>query len=339
VGKVDLKLIAKEAGVSPTLASQVLNNRAVRVAPETRERILGAAERHQYSPSRLATALKMKRTNTIAALVPFTSVGFFSELIFHIQAYAMERGFNTLVINTFGDRELEARALGLYRSRMMDGFIVAPQNAGAHKELFGQIGEDAFPFVFVDRKLDGVEGASVSSDHGAIAAELTRRLVAEGHREVLFLVRQNEAENSTMRSRRQAYAATMAEAGLEPAVLGFSHEGERADLAERLAARGKGQPEAIFLASGYYMPHLLSACARLGYDVGRMRFATVDPFVLPCEFLREKTLIERMGSNLLVAQQDVARIARSSVGLLIDMIEGKKVEAGDAYVPVAIFEI
>jgi LacI family transcriptional regulator len=133
--RIQLKQIAEEAQVSTTLVSQVLNKRDVRVAAETRERILRIAERYHYLPNRLAAGLKLKRTNTIAVLVPFTSAGFFSELIYHIEAYAMERGFNSLVINTFGERDKETKGLQLYKSQLADGFLVPAKRPTASTPL------------------------------------------------------------------------------------------------------------------------------------------------------------------------------------------------------------
>lgn len=47
--KVSIKDVAKEAGVSPTTVSYILNNnKNVSITPETRDRVLAAAEKLKY---------------------------------------------------------------------------------------------------------------------------------------------------------------------------------------------------------------------------------------------------------------------------------------------------
>ncbi|MHB9151927.1 MAG: LacI family DNA-binding transcriptional regulator [Spirochaetales bacterium] len=335
--RIQLKQIAEEAQVSTTLVSQVLNKRDVRVAAETRERILRIAERYHYLPNRLAAGLKLKRTNTIAVLVPFTSAGFFSELIYHIEAYAMERGFNSLVINTFGERDKETKGLQLYKSQLADGFLVAPQNAQQHQPLFDQLQADQFPFVFVDRFVDNVSATTVSSDHFSVACDLTQKLIAKGHRNILFVRRLNEPENSTIRSRMDGYKQTMESCGLAAEFGGFIFDGDTlSNLNERLFGfpHAGAQPDAIFLASGFYMPLLLRLCSQLSYSIEKIDFATVDWFMFPADFLKERDILGRIDGNLHLVVQDTERIAKQAMDILIDLIDGKKDSREQKHIPV-----
>ena len=334
VEKVDLKMIAQEAKVSPTLVSQVLNNRNIRVAESTRTRILEIAERYHYVPNRLASGLKLKRTNTIAILVPFTSVGFFSELIYHIESYALEKGYNTLVLNTFGESGKEERALQFYRSQLADGILVAAQNTETNRAILREMTEERVPFVFIDRYVDGIDAPTVSSDHARTSRELCERLIAKGKRDIVFARRVNEPENSTIRGRVEGYRAAMASAGIEPDILEFMYFGEDgSDLRERLS--GRRAPQAVFLHSGFYMPHLLETCELLGYDIGSIEFVTVDGFMIPFDFPRAGDLFRMMRGNITVAVQDTPAIARRAIDVLIDGMEGRESADGDSFVGVA----
>lgn len=337
VEKIDLKKIAREAQVSTSLVSQVLNNRTIRVAESKRLKILEIAASHHYVPNRLASGLKLKRTNTIAILVPFTPVGFFSELIYHIEAYALARGYNTLVLNTFGDCEKEENALQFYRSQLADGFLVAAQNTENNRGVLSRMEEERVPFAFIDRYVDGIKVPTVSSDHVGTAFDLCKRLISRGKKDVLFVRRVNEPENSAIRGRLEGYAKAMRSAGLEPEVLDFTFEGDdRSDLGDQLSKRLI--PQAIFLHSGFYMPHLLRTCERLGYDIGAIEFVTVDGFLIPFDFRGASKLFRHMKGNIAIAVQDTKAIASAAIDVLFDAMDGGKQERKEFFIPVELKE-
>lgn len=336
--KVSLKQIAEEAGFSPALVSQVLNNRPVRVSESTKKRITEIAAKHNYRPNRLASGLKLRRTGTIAVIVPFTPTGFFSELIYHIEACALEFDFNTMVLNTFGNREKERQILGLYQSQIADGILFAPQDVESQNSTLLQMHNEGYPFVFIDRYVDGIEAATIASDHVRTARDLTLRLIDKGCRDILFIKRDDELLNSTKRDRWQGYVSAMESRSLSPRVMGFTYSGgEGSSLYGKL--KEMRQPEAIFLHSGFYMPDLLEAGNRLGYGGSPTKLATVDPFVIPFTLLQKGNSLGRLCGNVTVAVQNTSEIARQAVSTLIASIKGEKITYGQRIVPVDFVEL
>jgi len=68
---VTLKEIAERAGVTASIASRVLNNKAdVRVSGETRARILASAEEFGYRPNPYAQVLQSGKSSTIIVVAP-----------------------------------------------------------------------------------------------------------------------------------------------------------------------------------------------------------------------------------------------------------------------------
>lgn len=59
MGKVTLKMIADQAGVSIGTVDRALNNRG-RILPETKAQIIEIANSLGYQPNRLASALRKK---------------------------------------------------------------------------------------------------------------------------------------------------------------------------------------------------------------------------------------------------------------------------------------
>lgn len=77
--KVTIKDIAREAGVSVTTVSRVLNNK-VDVSPKTRQKVLDIINKLNYNPNSIARGLVMNKTYTIGLIVPDISNSFLQKL-------------------------------------------------------------------------------------------------------------------------------------------------------------------------------------------------------------------------------------------------------------------
>jgi LacI family transcriptional regulator len=321
---ISLREIAEEAKVSVALASLVLNNKPTRVSEATRQRVLEVARRNNYVPNKLASALKSKKTDIIAIVAPFTPVGFFSELIYYIEQTAMQQGYSAIVINTFNDEQKERDSLQLYRSGLFDGMLIASLANTPGHSIYAAMQESSFPFVFVDRFAEGVKAPVVSSDHFQVAFDMTSRTIRSGRRNILFLNRTGQAENSTSKARREGYTAAMREAGLDPweesfTLLGGEHDAQ-ADIGEVLA-KLEEPPQAIFLYSGFYMPYLIKAFGDSRFCDSQPQFLTVDGFSFTQDLLTHKYLLEHAVGHFLITLQDIKRIAQVAVDTLISIIE------------------
>ncbi len=319
--EINIKTIAKEAGVSPSMVSQVLNNRPVRVSEETRKRILEVAEEHHYVPNKIAASLKLKSTKTIALLAPFTPYGFFSNLVYNVQKYATDAGYLTMVVNTFEDLGHEVKEMELYRSGLFDGMLIAPLSSSTNLPLFKEMEAKGFPFVCVDRSI-GKQFPLVSSDHEAVGYSLTRRAIDEGARNIVFFSRCN-ATNSAGLERQEGYRRAMREASLPEHTEHFIFEGkaerDKASMREALL-KLETMPDAIFIHSGYYLPLLVGCCHFLKMDTRKMRFLMVDGFSFSPELIAEPWFSGVVG-HCLMAIQDIDSIARQAVGMLVSSIQ------------------
>ena len=91
--------VAREAGVSRTTVSYVLNNTAHQKIPEeTRQRVLEAAARLAYAPSAAARALRTGRTETVLCLLPDWPISpTIGALLEHLSAALAARGLMLVV--------------------------------------------------------------------------------------------------------------------------------------------------------------------------------------------------------------------------------------------------
>lgn len=322
MSEVNIKTIAQEAGVSISLVSQVLNDRPVRVSPETSKRIRSVAERYHYVPNRMASCLKSKETKTIALLAPFTPFGFFSNLIYNVQKYACQAGYLTMVINTFEDEAHEVHEMSLYRSGMFDGMIVAPLAEGRNVEVFSKMEEDSFPFVFVDRSNPAFHAPLVASDHEKIGYEMTLRAIRKGMKDIVFAYREG-GRNSSGILRREGYLHAMKDSGLASRCVDFTYSGKVEDdlvsMKEALASLQQW-PDAFFIHSGYYLPLLLQGCVDSGHCLDSLSFLTVDGYSLTEDMGTMIDQFHTISGRCLIAIQDIDVIAKHAVDMLLSRI-------------------
>lgn len=96
--RVTIKKIAQELGISHSTVSRVLNDKQTALVSETtRERIMQAATRMGYRPSRIAQALQGKSTQLIGVFVPDTDDYFFQTVLRHLRHTLEESGYELMV--------------------------------------------------------------------------------------------------------------------------------------------------------------------------------------------------------------------------------------------------
>ena len=111
--RVSIKDVAREAGVSATTVSYVLNrNPDETISAETTQRVLEAVRRLHYVPNLNARSLSSRRSNLIGVLIPQTEPGkefmfsnpFYGELLSAIEYTARKNGYHLLLSGTQEDQ-------------------------------------------------------------------------------------------------------------------------------------------------------------------------------------------------------------------------------------------
>ncbi|MCD2256899.1 LacI family DNA-binding transcriptional regulator [Lactobacillus sp. CC-MHH1034] len=120
---VTISDVAKLAGVSVSTVSRVINDNP-HVTPQKRQAILNAMNELGYAPLQAARQLRGSGTETIAVVVPEIVNPFFSYLVDTIERVIDEKGFKTLIIQTFGQKRNELNALNLLKVNQVDGVIL-----------------------------------------------------------------------------------------------------------------------------------------------------------------------------------------------------------------------
>ncbi|HET6966872.1 MAG TPA: LacI family DNA-binding transcriptional regulator, partial [Ornithinibacter sp.] len=121
-GRPTIRDVAARAGVSKSLVSLALQN-APRVAPETREAILAAAEDLGYRRNAAAQALGARRTRTIGVFVLDLHNPVTADVLDAVQAEARQRDYRTLVVVGGEDAAAERAELEKLLEFRVEGII------------------------------------------------------------------------------------------------------------------------------------------------------------------------------------------------------------------------
>jgi len=172
--------VARQAGVSITTVSHVFSGKRP-VAPETRLKVLRAAEALEYRPTRTARGLATGRTMTFGLHFPFSGDSFilnpyFPALLQGLSAAAAETGYGFLLVPSERDKEASLRELLRVR---VDGVIVADPESS--DPVMPALIESKVPVVTVGRHLPDPSLPWVDNDHGSAIGDLFAHLDEQGY--------------------------------------------------------------------------------------------------------------------------------------------------------------
>jgi LacI family transcriptional regulator len=152
--RTSLEDIAKSIGVSKATVSFVLNGKGdeFNISKEKQQLIHDKAKELLYVPNFFAKSLRQGSTQTIGLVLTDISNPFYAELCKTIQEKLHDKGYNTFIVNTNDDKELEKSLMRELIQRSIDGMIISPANL--IDELIPILHETHIPVVFTDRPGD-----------------------------------------------------------------------------------------------------------------------------------------------------------------------------------------
>jgi LacI family transcriptional regulator len=297
--------VAARAGVSQPTASLVLSRHpTARIAADTRDRVLRAAEELGYRPNVVARSLVRRRSYAIGLVVPDLGNQFFAHVVSGAQRVAVDEGYAVLLCEQQGtpiDRHLDA-----LRARQVDGIILDAAGASSiPEELL-----DGINVVLIDQPSQRWPGvASDAEGAGRLAAE---HLLALGHRRIAFIGPAADVHSFRMRERGFTRALRDAGIGVEtdlyrrvPATVAGGHAAMRALLAQ------VSRPTAIFCANDLIALGTYKAATQAGVSV------PADVSIVGCDDIEFAQLVTPELTTIAVPARELgARAARLLVRAL-----------------------
>lgn len=252
--KVTIRDVAREAGVSVTLVSFVMNAKMGKdgrldcpVNPDTAERVLQVAKRLGYRRNNAAASLRSGRSHSIAVIVSDIANPFFAEICRNIENIAYKDGFTVIFASSEENPQKLAHLVETMVGYNVEGLIVAPC-LGAEAALARAI-SIGIPTVLIDRNMPGEEFGRVLVDNVDAGKMAAKYLLHQGFGKIEMISYKSGVTSLT--DRESGYAMAMEEAGLKDDIrlhkIEYDTEAAKKDVIEVFRGAAKRGTEAFIL--------------------------------------------------------------------------------------------
>lgn len=124
---ITLKQISQITGFSTSTVSKALNNR-LDINRDTRKQIQEIAIKNNYIPNKNAVALRKRKSNLIAVIIPQVKDYQYSSSLYEIQKIAAASGFRILLFQSFENPSKEKQFIEEIKDGSVDAALVISSN-------------------------------------------------------------------------------------------------------------------------------------------------------------------------------------------------------------------
>lgn len=311
---ITLADVADAMGVSKTTVSRVISGKG-RIGKETRQRVMEYIEKSGYKPNVIAKGLAKSKTYNIAILLPtdcnISELPFFQSCTYGVCDAAAKRDYDVLVV--YQNAEPGETLARMIDNHKIDGILVA--RTLVKDRTADYIKSRKIPLVAIGSSQDE-ELVQVDNDHLGACRELTASILAQGFRRIALVG--GNPDHVVTRTRYRGFAEAFRDADMPVAAdmvfLNVEREEQMDEVVESILAK-----HAEYIVC---MDDML--CSRV-LECLKQKEVTVPGQIRVASFY-SSLLIQGSGYEIADIQFDVVELGRTACNVLLDMIEGKKVQ-------------
>jgi len=311
---VTIRDVAKAAGASVSTISAALNNSDY-VSAEMRTRIEEAIKQLKYRPNDLARGLRLRKTHSIAIVVPDLSNNFYVDLVRGAKDYSTSAGYTMLIGDSRENWDEERSYLDSFHRRRVDGVVRVPAMNAPKANVSTILGD--IPVVYADRfpPLRDPKIGRVGIDNVRAAESAMRYLLSLGHRRIGIIVGDASSGTSSERLKGCVAALQGAKIRVDRSRIHSGHNDVESGHSHTMQLlTGKDRPTAIF-------------CTNNMMALGA--FAAIQEIELRCP--EEISLLgfddfywaTLLRPKMTVVSQPAREMGMMAARMLIDQIEGR----------------
>ena len=209
---VNIKEIAKMAGVSISSVSRVINKRAG-VNIENRKKIERIIKETAYRPNLLARELLQKKTNIIGIILPAIH-SYYAERIAGLTDVCYANKYGVMIASSRENMKEEINNFNLFYEKQVDGIVffvssITPEHEKLLKDISKKI-----PVIMVGHEITGLDIPAVIQDNYQGGRKAVEFLIENGHSKIGIIC--GPTENFSAQQRFSAYLDVMKEHNLKP---------------------------------------------------------------------------------------------------------------------------
>ena len=322
-----IKDIAAKANVSIKTVSRVINGESG-VSDATRQHVQDIICEMDFVPNLSAQRLKRGKSELIALVLPRVESPYAITLFGSVLAETRKRHYFVLVLEynpneAGGHRSIER----IIKNQRVDGLIIAPPG-GDNDHLVTFLQNSNIPYVVITPNHPEAHELSVATTDREGAFEATQYLISLGHERIAYVTCLQSERFS--QERLAGYVAAMDEAGLRVHTQ-LICEGEYSiESGYEAAAELLKMPEpptAIFAGNDEMAVGVILATSQFGVRV---------PDELSVMGFDDAAISRQIYPRLTTVNQPIAEMARASIKLLVDRIEGKNTKPAHLHIPTCL---
>lgn len=181
--------IARELNITAATVSRALNDHPS-IRETTKQTVREAALKLNYEPNKLASSLRLGRSNIIGVIISSIDVSFFGTVVSGIQRIANERDYNVLIYQTNELYDFERKGVQTFLRSQVDGILASVSKETVNLDHYREIRRRGIPLVLFDRVSSELEVSSVEVNDYAGAFDATCHLINQGCQRIAHIAGQ-----------------------------------------------------------------------------------------------------------------------------------------------------
>jgi LacI family transcriptional regulator len=309
VSVLTIKDVAARAGVSAKTVSRVINGEP-HVRADKRQRVLQVVHDLDYRPNAFARSLSSARSYLLGLLIDDPASGYAADVQLGALMRCRDKNYHLIVerverISADWQSELR-RSLTVLK---LDGVILTPPLCD-DASLVKLLDEAAIPFVRIAPSRAETVSGYVRMDDSSAASEITRHLIALGHRRIGFI--KGDPAHGATAARLHGFASEMAQSGLTtaPDLIREGDFSSRSGFVEADALLSLAEPPTAIFASNDDMA--------LGTLMAATRRGLLVPQILAIAGFDDAPSSRVTWPQLTTIHQPKAAMAAEAVDILTD---------------------
>jgi LacI family transcriptional regulator len=186
ISKITIQDIARELNITAATVSRALNDHPA-IKESTKKAVRDTARRLNYQPNKIASSLRLGKSNIIGVIIPSAEINFFGSVVHGIEKVATKNKYNVLIYQSNELYEYEKKGVQTFLQSQVDGVLASISKETINLEHYSEIKKRGIPLVLFDRAIDTLGVSSVVVDDYAGAFEATRHLIEQGCRRIAHI--------------------------------------------------------------------------------------------------------------------------------------------------------
>lgn len=277
ISKVTITDIARELNVTPATVSRALNDHPG-ISVFTKEAVKEAAVKLNYQPNKIASSLRLGKTQILGVIIPSAEISFFGSVVHGIEKVAAENAYNVLIYQTNESYDFEKRGVQTFLQSQVDGILASISKETINLDHYQEIKRRGIPLILFDRGSDALDVSSVMVNDYTGAFAATRHLIQQGCQRIAHIGGQQHVNIFNQRLKGYIDALNIHNIAVDEDLIVYgkvSIESGRRCMEQLLA--GRKVPDGVFAVEDFTalgaMQAIKAAGKRLPEDIAIIGFA------------------------------------------------------------------